>query len=92
MNFPNCIETLDGKHVAIQAPPNSRLLFFNYKKTFLIILLVLVDAPCNFIVVDIGTYGKNSDGRIFTNSNFGTRLQQMFLNVLVNSVIPNTNI
>jgi len=42
--FPNCIGATDGKHTEIQAPHNSGSLFFNYKKTFSVVLLALVDS------------------------------------------------
>ncbi|CAH2083600.1 unnamed protein product [Euphydryas editha] len=91
-NFPNCLGALDGKHVAIDAPSNSGSLYFNYKKSFSVVLLALVDANYKFIAVDIGSYGKNSDGGILTNSALGRGLENGTLNVPESSPLPGTNI
>jgi hypothetical protein len=53
----NCLGTQNGKHVSIQSHSNSGSQFSNYKKTFSIVLLTLVDAYCNFIAVDLAAYG-----------------------------------
>lgn len=90
-NFPNCLGAIDGKHIIIQAPPNSGSLYFNYKKTFSIVLLALVDAHCNFIAVDVGAYGKNSDGGIFVNSNLGRAFQRDSLFIPKNTALPGTH-
>lgn len=68
-NFPNCVGAIDGKHVVLQAPFNSESTYFNYKKTFSIILLALVDADYCFTYVDIGAQGRMNDAGVFASTN-----------------------
>lgn len=86
-NFPNCIGAIDGKHVQIQCPSNSGSAYFNYKQTFSIVLLGLVDDDYNFTAVDIGRYGSCSDGGIFDRSNLKRALKEKKLNIPEGSVI-----
>jgi hypothetical protein len=90
-DFPNCIGALDGKHVQIVAPSNSGSNYFNYKKIFSLVLLASVDANYKFIAVDIGFYGKNSDGGIFANSKLGRGLENGKLHIPENKTLPGTD-
>lgn len=65
--FPHCIGALDGKHVLIKKQPKSGTLFFNYKQTFSLVLLALVDANYKFISVDVGSMRRISDVNIFAS-------------------------
>lgn len=69
-NFRHCLGAIDGKHVIIQEPSNNGSIF-NYKKTFLIVLLAVCDAQYQFTMVDIGESGRNGDAGIFSNCSLG---------------------
>ncbi|KAM7290417.1 putative nuclease HARBI1 [Ixodes scapularis] len=63
--FPNCVGGIDGKHVAIIKPAKSGTVYYNYKKTYSILLFALVDASCKFLYVDVGTPGSKGDAAIW---------------------------
>lgn len=73
-NFPNVIGAIDGKHIRIKAPPHSGSNFFNYKSFFSIVLQGVADPDLKFVAVEVGAYGKESDGGIFSRS----KLQSLF--------------
>ena len=87
--FPNCIGAADGKHIEIQEPHNSGSLFFNYRKTFSVILLDLINANYEFTIIDIGGYGKSSDGGLFAWSILGKSLEANTLNISNSKPLPN---
>lgn len=54
----------------MQAP-----LFFNYKATHSIVLLMLCDAHYRFSLVDLDDAGQHSDGGVLSNLEFGQALR-----------------
>ncbi|XP_039304377.1 uncharacterized protein LOC120357603 [Solenopsis invicta] len=80
-NFPNTIGAMDGKHIQIQAPPKSGSLYFNYKKTFSLVLMAICDHEYKFTVVDVGAFGSDCDAGVLSKSVFGKALYNRTLNI-----------
>lgn len=87
-NFPNCLWAIDGKHCVLQAPINSGTDFSNYKSTFSIVLLGVVDSDYRFLFANVGCQGRISDGGVFANTSFNRKLQAGNLNIPPNNVLP----
>lgn len=62
--------------------------FYNYKGTFGVLLLTLVDARYWFIFVNIGCQGRISDGGVFNNSSLYCKLQKDQLHLPSNRKLP----
>ncbi|XP_054091535.1 uncharacterized protein LOC128923103 [Zeugodacus cucurbitae] len=89
-NFPNCIGAIDGKHIRIKCPGNTGSMYYNYKHFFSIVLQGIADANCKFIAVEVGGYGKQSDGGTFSSSKIFNLLKSGELPVPGNTCLPNS--
>jgi len=64
-NFPNCVGSIDGKHIRLKYPSNSGSMNYNYRHYYSILLQRLADSQYRFINIDVCVYGKQSDSGIF---------------------------
>ena len=83
---------MDGKHILIKPPAHSGSYYFNYKHSFSVVLLAIVDANYKFIYVDIGCNGRISDGGVFRNCDLYKELEENRLNIPQSTFIPGTNL
>ncbi|KYQ53549.1 Putative nuclease HARBI1, partial [Trachymyrmex zeteki] len=90
-NFPHCLGAIDGKHCRIDPPLKSGSLYYNYKDTFSVVLLALVDAHLRFIYIDVGTNGRVSDKGIWNKSTFKNLLERNELKIPQPSPLPGTD-
>ena len=91
-NFPNCVGSIDGKHISIKCPPNSGSQYFNYKQYHSIVLQAVVDANLKFVTVDVGVYGKQSDGGVFRYSALYHSLESRSLRLPEDTVLPSSEL
>ncbi|KAK7461651.1 hypothetical protein BaRGS_00038600 [Batillaria attramentaria] len=80
-NFPHCVGAIDGKHVAIRAPPNGGSNFYNYKGFHSVVLMAVADAHYRFIWYHIGENGRQNDAGIFAMSLLSSALARNTLNM-----------
>jgi len=72
----------------LQCPENTGSSFFNYKGTFSIILLAVVDANYLFKYAHVGVQGKKCDGDVILPSAFYNALTSAVRNVHQPTVVP----
>lgn len=91
-NVPNCIGSMDGRHIEFKAPLKDGSIYYNYKGTNSIVLLAVVNALYQFIYVNVGVNGRVSDGGVFRDSDFAQLLNnsQNPLNIPQDNPLPGT--
>ena len=90
--FPNCIGCVDGKHIRIKKPQKSGSMYFCYKNFFSISLLAVTDANYRFIMVDVGSYGKENDAGVFENCSLRREIESGNLRLPEESQLPESPI
>lgn len=91
-NFPNCLGSMDGKHVAITPPPGSGSYFYNYKGFHSQVLLCIASANYEIIYFHFGVNGRVSDGGVLAETDFYKKLTNGSLNLPKDGKVDGENL
>lgn len=91
-NLPHCVGAIDSKHIRIKCPWHSGSMYYNYKQFFSIVLQAVADANCKFLTIEVGAYGKQSDGGIFNSSQTYFLLKSNRFNLPALKLLPDSDI
>lgn len=85
-DFINCIGAIDGTHIRVKAPPKSGSRYFNYKKFFSVVVMLVCDADQRIIWASVGDYGKFKcfNWVIEDNNNFNNNYFENFKMIITN--------
>ena len=91
-NYPFCVDTLDGKHIASKRPDNSWSEHFNYKGYFSIVLLALASYDYKLIFIDVGASGRHGDTGLFESSSLKAKMDEKSIGFLESDVLWNNGL
>ena len=87
-NFPNGFDAVGGKHIVIEQPFKSGSHCRNYNGTDSIIQIAMVGPEYEFLYVDVGINGRNSDGGIWSRCPLKNALEKNALNIPEPRALP----
>jgi len=90
--FPNCLGSIDGKHIRIKKPSNSGSMYYCNKSFFSIGLLAVTDANYKFVMVSVGSYGKENDSGVFDECPFREAIETGKLKVPKEELLSGSSI
>ena len=87
-NFQNCLGAIGGKHIQIRPPSSMGSEYFNCKKTFSIILLVIAGPNYECIYADVGSNGRMNDSGVWNSSDLHRKIEDDDLSILSPTLLP----
>ena len=80
-DIPHVIGCLDGKHIRIECPKLTEILYYNYKGFFSIVLLAIFDTNYCFSLFDLGQFESSNGSGVLASSQIGEMFEDEFLHM-----------